>query len=574
MPSFNLLFYFNWRFILSVMAMRSALDEILKFDKCSVVSIRGPWGVGKTHALNAYFEQKIRGKQIEFDRYSYVSLFGIDSLDKLKFSIFQQSVSIDSRVQEVTPKTFQANAKRLLDTMVKISSGSMLSLSYLKNFEFAAKSLAFLTIRDSLICLDDLERRSRNLVMRDLLGLVSILSEDRQCTVVLLHNENALDKSDTLEFNKLREKVIDIEIEFRQTPEECVEIAFPSSCAIYDKLKRLSIRLGIQNIRVLKKIKRFADMVAKILNDLEPIVLDNALHTLCLFVWCFYTPNDESPDYGYVKRSKSNMPGLDDDEHLNDEEKGWNALLLDYGFRHVDELDLGIAEVIENGYVDQKRLSRIADKINEQVLQERGQKSFSDIWDMYHNTFENNQEEFIPSLIEGFKKWVKYISPTNLHGTVRLLRGIKRDDLASEVIEYYIKQRRSEKELFDLENHPFSVDIKDSELIMRFKDLHNLNTTTRSLHQVIHTIAGKQGWSSLDEQILASHSEEDYYNFFKTEASEQLSSDVNACLQFDRLGNATERQKAIRQKTVNALVRISEESPLNKLWVKKFGIST
>ena len=558
---------------MSVRAMQSALDKILTSGNPNVLSIRGPWGIGKTYAWKAYLEGKLRSKEVRFARYAYVSLFGVDSLDQCKFSIFQQSISTDNENLDVTPKTFRDNAKYLFNKIVKKSSGGMLSLPYLNNFEFAAKSLAFLTVRDCLICFDDIERRGKHLIMRDFLGLVSVLSEDRNCTVVLLHNDNALDKDDANEFAKLREKVIDIEIEFHQTPDACSEIAFSPSSALRDRLKEKCVQLGIQNIRVLKKIHHFADLIEESLDGLEAAVLNHALHTLCLLAWCFYTPNDESPDYDYAKRSRLNIPGLDDDEQLNVEEQRWSAILQDYGFTQVDDLDLVIADMIENGYVDENRLSAVANKRNEQVLRELGEQSYSDIWDMYHNTFADNQEEFIATLYKGFKTWVDFISTTNLHGTVRLFRGVGRNDLASDVIDYYIEQRQSEGELFNLENQPFSVDITDSELIKKFQDIHLSNSTTRTLRQVVHAIAGKNGWSPIDEQILADHSVDDYYTLFKAEAGEHLSSCVNACLQFGRLGNATERQQEIGRRSVEALIRISKESPLNALRVKKFGIT-
>ena len=64
-------------------------------------------------------------------------------------------------------------------------------------------SLAFLSLNESLVCIDDLERRGSDLSMRDVLGLVSRLVEQKQCKVVLLLNDKEKGLDD---YEKYREK--------------------------------------------------------------------------------------------------------------------------------------------------------------------------------------------------------------------------------------------------------------------------------------------------------------------------------------------------------------------------------
>ena len=55
----------------------------------------GQWGVGKTFAWNKYpFQNAQMQGQIGLKRYSYVSLFGINSLDDLKYAIFENTDSV------------------------------------------------------------------------------------------------------------------------------------------------------------------------------------------------------------------------------------------------------------------------------------------------------------------------------------------------------------------------------------------------------------------------------------------------------------------------------------------------
>ena len=62
--------------------------------------------------------------------------------------------------------------------------------------------LAFLSVRRQLVCLDDLERAGSGLSTRDVLGLTSSLKEDRRCKIVLLLNDEQLEKSSRIEFNR------------------------------------------------------------------------------------------------------------------------------------------------------------------------------------------------------------------------------------------------------------------------------------------------------------------------------------------------------------------------------------
>src|SRR3712207_2036559 len=70
-------------------------SEVVKFLKSQapeVLCIRGKWGVGKTYTWTTRLEEVQTSGKIALQRYSYVSLFGINSLDELKFSIFENVV--------------------------------------------------------------------------------------------------------------------------------------------------------------------------------------------------------------------------------------------------------------------------------------------------------------------------------------------------------------------------------------------------------------------------------------------------------------------------------------------------
>ena len=47
---------------------------------------------------------------------------------------------------------------------------------------------------DTIICMDDLERRGKNLSPKDVMGLISHLKEQKKCKVVLILNDEKLEE--------------------------------------------------------------------------------------------------------------------------------------------------------------------------------------------------------------------------------------------------------------------------------------------------------------------------------------------------------------------------------------------
>ena len=166
----------------------------------------------------------------------------------------------------------------------------------------------------------------------------------------------------------------------------------------------------------------------------------------------------------------------------------------------------------------------------------------------------------------------QFITPMNLNGTVKLLRELGKDSLADELIEFYIKSNHENNKLFDLSNYAFRGDIDDSNIIKRFDEIFFKTKNQKSLRDVIYGLVGKNGWGAEDIKILSEASPEEYYNFFKKESGNKLSSCVETVLQFGRFQNASDIDKLISENATQALKRIASESKLNARRVQKFGI--
>jgi hypothetical protein len=155
------------------------------------------------------------------------------------------------------------------------------------------------------------------------------------------------------------------------------------------------------------------------------------------------------------------------------EEENWDVLLRDYGFGYLDEFDLALANVIETGYVDEEYLSEEAIKMNKKIIAGNSKKSLNDAWDLFFNTFEDNEAEVIVALENALNENAEYIGPVELDSTVRLLSDLGKEKMASNLIDVYIEKNCNNVRLFDLDNSLFSDNINDKELISKFNLKYN-----------------------------------------------------------------------------------------------------
>jgi hypothetical protein len=558
---------------MSIEVIKDQIFQFLSSDEPEVMAIKGEWGVGKTFSWKKFLKDASSENKIILDRYSYVSLFGINSLEAFKYTIFQNVVNREIIGTEPSIETFNNNTGSLIESFGRQSLKIFKDTPIIKSFSPAIDTISFLSLNRTIICIDDLERKGKGLEIKDVLGLVSLLKEQKKCKVVLLLN----DGEDGLEdYEKYREKVIDIELAFAPNPEECALIAYSDENPYHSKLRELTASLGIRNIRILKKIERLVMLSSLLTEGFEPEISTQVMHTLVLYTWCYFysKSNDDIPTLEFVTSKGYALFGIGGDKvKVTEKEKKWQTVLQAYGYQLTDDLDNVLAEAVKTGYFVEEKFKEKAFNKNQEIVASKSEGSFLEAWRLYHDSFNDNGDEVINGLYESFKKNCKYITPTNLNGTVSLFRELGEEAKASEIIDIYIESRKDETHLFNMMENNFFGDIRDDEVISKFNNKYNKSVTTESAKQVLDRIAGKNGWNQSDEVVLANTSVDDYYNLFKSEVGRHLSSFVTTCLKFGQFGNTSDQQKEIAKRSIEALRRIASESEINKRRVKRFGVN-
>jgi hypothetical protein len=143
-------------------AVQAEIERFLRSKDPEVLCITGDWGVGKTFNWQTTFDRLRTAKQVGLGRYSYVSLFGINSLEAFKQSLFEnlefvlpEGEAVFDRIRARGNQLFQQSKKAVgAVTAVPMVGDAITKLS---------SPFLFSSIRNQIICVDDLERRGKDL---------------------------------------------------------------------------------------------------------------------------------------------------------------------------------------------------------------------------------------------------------------------------------------------------------------------------------------------------------------------------------------------------------------------------
>ena len=152
------------------MEYKEQIKNFLEDKENYSLLISGSWGVGKTYLWKEIENELnyIKNPNKQVKNIVYVSLFGKEHYKEV--------------LEEITLKAYKHNKFLYFIrniTFWNLSVGTFLQLFITKNFE------------NIIVCLDDLERKSDKLDMKDILGLINQLKEEK-CKVILISNKDEL----------------------------------------------------------------------------------------------------------------------------------------------------------------------------------------------------------------------------------------------------------------------------------------------------------------------------------------------------------------------------------------------
>ena len=491
--------------------------EILNFLSGSdpeVACLKGHWGVGKTYAWNYFLKQAKADQKIALGRYAYISLFGINSVDELKFALFESTVLRNQIGTEPNLETIRQNMPAAsLQGLRKLTSFAQ-QLPWVKNHVSGLAPFWFLMVRTQIICIDDIERRGKGLSVRDILGLVSFLKEQRHCRIMLILNDEALEEDKT-DFETYYEKVVDTTLTFAPTASECTEIALAQSSPPLKFLRDACTALGIPNIRTIKKIERTLRKLYPLLTNMDESVWEKAVNTTALFGWAvcdkLNAPPlefilEHNPAYKYV-------PG--EEEKITDKEEAWITLMRKVDFLSADDFDLALLDGIRAGFFDQERIEKLAGDLDKQAKNDKLHESFKNAWGLFNGSFDASEDEVTKALYNSTIEHLKGINIYNIDPTVTLLEKLGREDLAHELIKRVFATKDDVRGEIEHGKSMFRRQLENPLIIAEIAKLPVAEGNRRPAAEILEDMAEHQSWHPDDFPALAAMPVDKYAAVFK-----------------------------------------------------------
>lgn len=239
--------------------LKQKLENINSFY--NVILIDGPWGIGKTYFIKEYLKN---------EEVIYLSIFGLNSIDELKNGIYYKINKYGSIIKK------KINENKGSNIGIGIFSLPIPSLS--TDIEKVIKK----NIKNGklTIIIDDIERKSDSINIKELLGFIESLSQIDGVYIIMVSNEAKIEKEDKKIFDDFKEKVVKKQYFLNELSIDTVNRIFynyysESECIISQNeylnfIEDFFEKHKLNNLRSLQKALIFTnDLVSKIKESLN-----------------------------------------------------------------------------------------------------------------------------------------------------------------------------------------------------------------------------------------------------------------------------------------------------------------
>ncbi len=540
--------------IITTNTIQERLIELLNSSEPFGIALNGKWGVGKTFFWNQLIKEKFSAKKT-----AYISLFGVETIQQIKNDLLLQIYTQNGFVKKIKDK---------VGSFKLYGMDISLALSWFEKKDF----------ENVIVCFDDFERISDKLKLKDVLGLISELKEQKKCTVVLILNKDELKEDD---LSKYKDKIVDYDFNYEPTVVESFSL-------IKDNLKSFKQypleyfqRHEINNIRIMKRVINalndyvYFENLVKDYKNIEEELVENILeistiNALELSV-DFETLSKYSNPYDLDEFSKQKYG-----EPKQEKQKNENyEKLLKYinkknvGYFYISDITFNIIDYIKNSIVDKDSLQN---SINERIKKEKYSSIQEQIRKCTHkarydlnysynqytkdlfNILESNQnniteiinadnflfyiqqlEEFDSENIEKYKKFA-----------IDLLKKYLYIELKGDRYSSWVNQTISNIKNFDIALNDYYNDFEKN---MKNEKISSLESITNLMLNPIR----KSSWGE-EPDLLAQVNENDIEQYFYQDMNfvdDSLTFLVNS---ISRHGNF----KIFRNKLLNVIKRINQ----------------
>jgi hypothetical protein len=239
---------------------RQIVDEVIyhlrSADKRAVV-LKGEWGQGKTYFWNSEILPVFQKEGA-----TYISLFGIQTIEALKSKLYMTAVDRDITIQE---KLIRGGAN-----LLRIGKGGLLRYAKARGVDPEILSLVKINFdlidilpHGLMICLDDFERSDLNL--KELLGLLDALLQRKDAKILILADETQMPEG---HYQVFKEKVVKRTISVSTSIQEIFNskiqstqfLKLPENSLAVEAIREVILKCACQNLRIvfdcIEKVER------------------------------------------------------------------------------------------------------------------------------------------------------------------------------------------------------------------------------------------------------------------------------------------------------------------------------
>ncbi|EIV2968264.1 hypothetical protein L7Q82_000192 [Cronobacter sakazakii] len=561
---------------MSLELVKKEILSFLKGDSNESLCIRGKWGTGKTHLWKDCFSQSISKKETNYNFYSYVSLFGLENIDSIKSSIFENTLTKEDFLSHPGINTLEKTIGKAIDNSNKIR-GKLKFVETLFGKKGVIESLShigYMNINKQIVCFDDVERAGKNLQPIDLLGIASNLKESRQCKLIFIINDTQLNNEKSREFYHHIEKICEKIITVEPTPEETFSIALKNNDDINNFIKKQCIKLNISNIRIIKKIEIYSRMLLNKLNPSTSLLNEACIETVALGICSLFVPS-EFPPLSFI-RKYHNLDWYISEDNKKAKENAdmdkWMKQLDSYGFTSASVLDEEIYNGLERGYFDSIKIIETASAYERELLLHSRDNPLLKAWDeLYHGSLAIDDDIVLDKIFEATKENIENITVNSLNSSIRILRETGEEKKANSLIQHFIMTNKDKSLVFwDIKNHiVYDTNTIDESLKEAMESEYNNYVVTKPKEEVINNvISGKV--TTEDLLFLSKLNPGDFKEIIFSLTGADLSNFLEEATNFNQSGdkNAQTAYKALKL----SLLDIAKMSPLRARRLTKYGV--
>jgi hypothetical protein len=448
------------------MSIQNRLMTFIKEPQPAAIVLRGGWGQGKTYFWHEFATAHVAEGKVFRPNYAYVSLFGLNSLAELRNALAVKIRPVD----QIQDDTFMALWSKPTEGFWKragtiasnkgrsaaaIVSGLGVNFKHVSNVGPLYLSIAYTMVKKAVICLDDIERRGKGLDIKDVLGLIADLVNERNCSVVAILNDKTLDKSDQEIWDDNREKVFTGELRLPATCRQSIGYVYDLKNLNEDD--RMAIQaieqLDIKNVRLIQRIHA---AIQQVLPQLSIEILRNTrlaiIRGLTLIVYChagqgsgapppsmLFDPQFTEDIFGQSKKSD------DEKNEKNAEQKEWEEVLRRYRYYIGDKLDEFLNKAVLDGYPDMPRLQEAAHALDLENRKERQSQALTNAWKLFHYKVGDNSGEVIQAMYRAFMDGIEDLASHNADAPIHLVRRLGDEETADKMMNAWLDLRRGER---------------------------------------------------------------------------------------------------------------------------------